>query len=96
LPPRFTAFSSEASTNGVDTDANRNSVEGNDDDDDDDDFGESTELRGTIFWAPPRPQLILKIHKKPRSLFKISNRFVELKIDLSSNLWSLLKNILLF
>jgi hypothetical protein len=32
----------------------------------DEDFGESTELRGTLFWAPPRPQLILKIHKKPR------------------------------
>ena len=36
------------------------------DENQDEDFGNSTELRGTIFWAPPRPQLILKIHKKQR------------------------------
>jgi len=30
------------------------------------DFRDATELRGNRYWAPPRPQLILKIHKNPR------------------------------
>lgn len=29
-------------------------------------FGESTELRGSLEWAPPRAQLILKVHTKTR------------------------------
>ena len=29
-------------------------------------FGESTELRGSLEWAPPRAQLILKVHAKKR------------------------------
>ena len=29
-------------------------------------FGESTELRGSLDWAPPRAQLILKVHPKTR------------------------------
>lgn len=65
LPSPFTTSSSDDVTqNDVQNVAtNCDAVEENADDDD---FGESTELRGTIFWAPPRPQLILKIHRKPR------------------------------
>lgn len=37
-------------------------------DDSKSDFGQSTELRGTLYWAPPRPQLILKVHNKPSNV----------------------------
>ena len=72
------AFSNEASVSNINSNGN-GSGSGNDvdsfgnqnndnelDENQEEDFGNSTELRGTIFWAPPRPQLILKIHKKQR------------------------------
>ncbi len=86
LPPRFVAFSNDGSSNSVDSLANRSDDPDGNPDPEEDDFGESTELRGTLFWAPPRPQLILKIHKKPR--FVLLNKNINFTFLIVKQVWN--------
>ncbi len=86
LPPRFVAFSNDGSSNSVDSLANRSDDPDGNPDPEEDDFGESTELRGTLFWAPPRPQLILKIHKKPR--FVLLNNNINFTLLIVKQVWN--------
>ena len=77
LPQRFIAFSDETATTSASNNQSADRLDnGNElEENPEEDFREATELRGNLYWAPPRPQLILKIHKNQRYKFPPECRF---------------------